>query len=118
MRDMIAARLEQLGYKPSAEDEKLVEFCSRKVENHIKNVTNLAAVPEGLNEVFADRVCGEVLFSKLRAGEINENSLNVKSVSEGDVSVSFMGQMSVWETIERLLNSGGGEIFCYRRIRW
>lgn len=118
MRDVIAARLRELGYEPSAADEKLVEHCSKKVENHIKSVTNLSFVPSGLDEIFIDRVCGEVLFSKLLTGEFGDEFLNVKSITEGDVSVSFLGQITSEQVIEKLKNSGEGEILCYRKIRW
>lgn len=118
MFKVIAKRLGELGCEVSDNDLELVDFCLKKVENQIKNYTNLSAVPEGLFEVFVDRVCGEVLLSKLKSGELGEGSLGVKSISEGDVSVSFSGEMTAADIIERLLNSGGGELACYRRIKW
>lgn len=118
MEEVISERLAALGCVVGDGDAELIAFCMRKVENYIKNFTNLPAVPEGLFEVFADRVCGEVLLSKLRSGELGGGALGIKSIVEGDVSVTFSGAEEVPEVIERLLNSGGGELICYRKIRW
>ncbi len=118
MFDIIAGRLAGLGYEISEDDAELISFCSKKVENDIKNRTNLADIPEGLREVFIDRVCGEVLMSKLMSGELDGGEGGVKSITEGDVSVSFSGGVSVRDLIDRLLASGRGELICYRKIRW
>lgn len=121
MLSMIAKRLGELGYETSASDGELLLFCKNKTENYIKNYCNLTAVPEGLLEFFIDRVCGEFLLTKLRSGKLNSENFNnsdIKSISEGDVSVTFSEDNSIHKLIEKLLQSGGGELNCYRKIRW
>lgn len=121
MVKMIAKRLAELGYETSSKDDELLLFCKSKVENYIKNYCNLPAVPEGLTEIFIDRACGEFLFSKLGSGKIdpeNPGISEVKKISEGDVSVTFSEEGGAAKLIERLLQSGGGELNCYRKIRW
>ena len=121
MLELIAKRLKELGHETSANDKELLLFCKNKVENYIKNYCNLPAVPDGLTEIFIERVCGEFLFSKLQSGVLNSDNLDnseIKSISEGDVSVTFSEKSSAEKLIERLLQSGGGEIECYRKIRW
>ena len=61
---MVLQRLDDLGYKIKEEDGWSIVFCIQIVENHIKNVCNLSAVPEGLKIIAVNRVCGEFLFSK------------------------------------------------------
>lgn len=121
MLELITRRLGELGYETSTSDKELLLFSKNKVENYIKNYCNLPAVPDGLTEIFIDRVCGEFLFSKFNSGNLNsENSgeSEIKSISEGDVSVTFSDKNGTEKLIERLLQSGGGEINCYRKIRW
>lgn len=118
---MIARRLGELGYEVSDKDSELLLFCKNKVENHIKNYCNLPAVPDGLNEIFIDRACGEFLFSKQQSGNLNSENFdncNIKSISEGDVSVTFSDEKVTEKFIEKLLQCGGGELNCYRKIRW
>ena len=120
MLQVIAKRLGELGYEYSQKDSELLLFCKNKVENYIKNYCNLPAVPDGLLEIFVDRVCGEFLFSKFHAEKLkNENSENnIRSISEGDVSVTFSDENYPEKLIEKLINCGGGDINCYRKIRW
>lgn len=118
---MITKRLGELGYETKESDFELLLFCKNKVENYIKNYCNLPAVPEGLTEIFIDRACGEFLFSKLGNGRINSDELGnseIRSISEGDVSVTFSEKNNAEKLIERLLRCGGDEINCYRKIRW
>lgn len=121
MLKMAVKRLEELGYEVKGADSELLLFCKNKVENYIKNYCNLPAVPEGLIEIFIDRICGEFLFSKLRSGNLNPENFEdseIKSISEGDVSVTFSDSNKTEKLIEGLLRSGGGELNCYRKIRW
>lgn len=121
MLDLIAKRLGELGCEVSQADSELLLFCKNKVENYIKNYCNLPAVPDGLFEIFVDRICGEFLFLKLESGQLDSESLGeigIKSVTEGDISVSFSGEGGVRKLIEFLMNCGGGELICYRKIRW
>lgn len=111
-------RLSELGCEVGAGDLALIETCSKRVAQRIKNFTNLSEIPEGLSEVFVERVCGEVLLSKLQAGETDCGLLGVKSVTEGDVSVAFSGGFDARELIGRMTEYGGEELCCYRKIRW
>lgn len=119
MIDKFAKRLSELGYKVSDDDRGLLLSCVRNVEKHILNYCNLTAVPAELEEVFINRVCGEFLLLKLEADEIGGgDGGEVKSISEGDVSVTFFEGSGVRRIADRLICSGGGELECYRKIRW
>lgn len=121
MLQMFVKRLGELGYAVSQGELETLVFCKNKVENYIKNYCNLAAVPDGLLEIFVERVCGEFLLTKRRSGNLNSENFEdsgVKSITEGDVSVTFSDENYTDKLIEKLLNSGGGELLCYRKIRW
>lgn len=115
MIDKFVKRLSELGYKVSEDDRGLLLSCVSFVEKHILNYCNLTAIPAELEEVFINRVCGEFLLLKLEAGEVGGD---VKSISEGDVSVTFFEGSGVRRLAEHLICSGGGEPECYRKIRW
>lgn len=121
MVDKFVKRLSELSYKVSDNDRGLLLSCVRNVEKHILNYCNLTEIPAELEEVFINRVCGEFLLLKLEAGEIgggDGSGGDVKSISEGDVSVTFFEGSGVRRLAEHLICSGGGELECYRKIRW
>lgn len=124
MIKLAKARLEALGYAVSDADNGLLDICRRRVESTVRNLCNIPGdgeIPDGLAEVVIDRICGEFLFVKRGAGQL-ELSAAVKQIVEGDVSVSFAEGDSDGERldglIERLMCSGERELVRFRRIRW
>ncbi len=119
-------RLSILGYEATEEDGFAIAFCIQKVDNYIKNVCNTSKIDSGLRNAVIDRVCGEFLLS-LKATDKLKNNFDfeemVKSVQVGDTDVVF-GENSVGDEqrldtlIDYLLNSGKGELECYRKIKW
>ncbi|PAE20507.1 hypothetical protein CHH80_10870 [Bacillus sp. 7504-2] len=97
MLEDVKNRLESLGISvsstPTSTDIVLLKFAIDKVENHIKNQTNLSSIPKGLKEIAIDMVVGEFLLTKKSMGQLNIESLNfdfvAKQVQDGDTNVSF-----------------------------
>ena len=128
--EKILRRLISFGYTPSEGDSWMITFCMQKVENHIKNSCNISEIPDELEEIEIDRICGEFLFAKKQSGQLNaENGFDVemaiKQVQAGDTNVTFaVGEGS--ETLETklnalisyLMNYGEGDFVCYRQIKW
>lgn len=118
----VIRRLGELGYEVGGDDEAHIVFCTARVESALRNALNRRDIPEGLNSVFIDRVCGEFLFDKMCSGELPEGAFfgydSVKSVREGDVSVEFAEPRSSERFINRLRGAGAGELARFRRIGW
>ena len=70
--------------------------------------------------------CGELLFAKKQTGQLEIGDLDltgaISSIKEGDTQVNFNGDESDSDKVDSLLNyflnSGKGELVCYRKIRW
>lgn len=129
--ERVLKRLLSFGYKINHEEDTwVICFCIQKVEKDIINFCNISKVPEGLEEIEINRICGEVLFSKKQTGKLNtENGFDVetaiKQVQAGDTNVVFAtGEGS--ETLETklnsliayLLNCGESDLICYRQLKW
>ena len=94
-KKVLAERLKSLGYEAAESDEFVLKFIADKVENHIKNQTNLDAVPEGLHHVFVDRICGELLYEKKTSPQALFEALT-----------------------DSLMNEGNKEFIRYRKLVW
>lgn len=123
-KNVLVERLKSLGYEVTESDEFVLKFITDKVENHIKNQTNLDAVPEGLHHVFVDMVCGEFLFEKNNSGMLSDSQIEavVASISEGDTSVSFdtkTAPQALFDAlVTALMNDGSNEFYRYRKLVW
>lgn len=69
-------------------DESFVYFLIEKTAERIKVATNLSEVPENLHNEFIDEVAGSYLTAQMATGSLDIEKA-VKSISEGDTSVSF-----------------------------
>jgi len=71
----------------------LLKHAIDKVTSHIKNQTNLSAIPKGLKEVAIDMVAGEFLLTKKAMGLLDVETLNfevvAKQVQDGDTNTVF-----------------------------
>lgn len=93
----VKERLDSLGItvsnEPASTDGYLVNFAVNKTTDHIKNQTNLDAIPHGLESVAIDMAVGEFLFTKKSIGLLNIEALNfdivAKQVQDGDTNVTF-----------------------------
>jgi hypothetical protein len=122
-------RLQSLGYTFDADkDTWVLGFLVRKVDATLKNETNQPEVPDGLYAVYVDMVCGEFLLAKRVSGGLSDTNMNteaaVKSITEGDTSISFAVDTSGHEktpfdaVIAFLLEGRKAEILRYRRLAW
>ena len=127
-RDVVETRLESFGYVKDTccRDQWALDFAINKVETHINNSCNTTSIPEGLLYHAVDRVCGEFLLVMQKSGMLNMEELDLSgilnSISMGDASVSFDGDSTDEDKFNKLLdyllNSGEGDLICYRKMRW
>lgn len=120
----VRERLKTLGYEVVLEDSWLMGFAVQKVENYIKSSCNLDEIPEGLFTVEVDMVCGELLLAKKQSNQLSGFNFEpaVRSVSEGDTSVSYATEETTSQQfgalLERMSHPDSGEFARYRRIQW
>jgi DNA helicase TIP49 (TBP-interacting protein) len=124
--EMVLNRLDSFGYEVKASDSLMIGFAMQKVENTIKNECNISEIPDGLIHTAVDMACGEFLFVKKQTGQLELGDLDltgaVSSIKEGDTQVNFSSDESDSDKVDSflnyLMNSGKGELVCYRKIRW
>ncbi len=122
--DLVIKRLKSLNYECVEGDEFIIAFTIQKVENTIKNECNIAEIPEGLNYVAVDMMCGEILMNKKQTNSLGDNfSIDgaLKSIKLGDTTVQLddeSDEVKLNTLINHLLNYGMSELICYRKIKW
>lgn len=117
----IIKRLQSLNYELKSEDGYLILFCIEKASNSIMNFCNIKKVPEKLENILVDKVCGEFLLSQKNSGKLNIDE-TLKSLKDGNVTVTYDEKSSADSKLNVLINhlidGGRGELICYRRIKW
>lgn len=123
-KNTVIVRLNALGYSDVV-DGFILKFIANKVENTIKNKTNLEQVPKELDYVFVDMVCGEFLKEKMSLGALSDNEIKgivVKSITEGDTSITYDINSSPRALFEALVNKlitpNEEEFIKYRVMVW
>lgn len=116
------ARLESFGV---AVDGPALAFIVELVKEKIRNFCNIDEVPEDLFYTAVDMVCGEYLYQMQNLGKLDAEIFPVdaaiKSISEGDVSVSFMDNASASDRLTALIQTLRGtdrDLMAYRRLKW
>ena len=125
--ETVVVRLVSFGYIPVIDkDEWMIAYSTKGTVNHVLNEINRKTIPEGLVEVVVDMICGEILNSKFRSGQLDLESLDldgmIQSVKEGDTTVNFSAEGSDETKLKNLLSwliqGKGCDLLCYRRMRW
>ncbi len=122
----VLSRLYDFGYSVKENDVFLVAFSIRAVDSELKNKCNISQIPEGLQNIAVDRVCGRILMelkATKRLDSIYDLDSVIESVKIGDTDISFGDSSKSPEQrldilISSLKSRGEGELACYRRIKW
>lgn len=121
----VKARLEQLGYEVTQSDEDAIEYAADSIQERIRNLCNQSEVPDELYYKSIDMACGAFLSGKMLLGGLDEydesNGRLIKTISEGDTTVTYAEKKSCAKRVEELVNSlsvSDGEIICWRRLKW
>lgn len=130
MYDLVVSRLSSFGYDLQPGDQQKIEYSISLVSEYIKNFCNIYGdLPERLKYYTVDKICGDFLKSKLLTGnlqfaDINFSSPVVKSITEGDSSVSFAVDKSqtpaqmLTSFIDNLLAFDKNILYRFRRLEW
>lgn len=107
------------GYVATDDDDILIKYIAASETQHIMNETAQDVMPEDLYNVLRDFVVGRFIQIR-KAAIIGDDNLNVvKSLSEGDVSVTFGGSTAearIDELIATLTKER--DLKCFRKFRW
>ena len=129
MKKQLRERLAAFGYEVQPADEALLVFALDKAVGSIKNVCNLADLPEGLQRIAVEWAAGEFLQAKKAFAPDDLAGLDleaaVKQIQAGDTTVVFAAgegsqtpEQRLNGLINYLLSYGRSELSCYRRFRW
>lgn len=128
--DDIKNRLSSLGFDTSERDEITINFCATKAETIIKAKINRTVVPEELYYIQIDMAAGLYLADKKQTVLSDENSAyfsaSVKSITEGDTSITFSagseGTSSPearFDALVKSLTEPSESVFAaFRRLKW
>lgn len=134
MKDKIIERLMQIGYLKAGDDntppaltpvdEMMIDFVAEKITRQIEADLN-DDIPEELTLSVVDMIIGEFLMSKKNLGQLAIDDIDVtdavKSISEGDTSITFADGMSQSEKLDEFINylkTPKVSFTDFRRIRW
>lgn len=126
--ETVVARLAMLGYTVTEDDRGSLEYLIPKCELDILANINHRELPDGLFYTLVDMVAGQFLFHKKASGGLTgfDFEAPVKSISEGDISVTFSGASdgasSAESRFDALLDSlmrpRESVLAAYRRLKW
>lgn len=129
--DAVVARLAALGYDVTDADTFGLIFTLEKCEQALLADLNQTVLPEGLFALYVDMVAGQFLYDKKAAGGLDgaegfDFSAPVKSITEGDVSVTLAGASDGASTAESrfdamlqsMMHPPASILAVYRRLRW
>lgn len=121
--ELIQARIQGLGLDVPTEAE--LTFSISRAENYIKSYCNINEIPQALNFALAEIACGYFLQDKMLLNNIDGVDVSVgveKSITEGDVTVSYGDVTSAENKIKNLIDSifrsSKTELIKYRKLVW
>lgn len=118
--------LNEYGYKFQSSDNYILDLAKDKVKERILNKINCSELPNGLKNVFIHRVIGEFLDFKYNLNQLELENVTiermVKTISEGDTSVTYVDEESSTAKLKGFIDSlkdyGDAQLIRYRRIVW
>lgn len=122
--DTVKKRLEMLGYEYSESDAPLVEYLIEMTAQTIKHKCNISEIPQCLEYVWCDMVCGELLVTRLTTGKLTSIQVNqlATKIKEGDTEVTFANngvdpQKQLTSFFKNMAN-GNGQLIKHRKLVW
>lgn len=126
--EAVVLRLAMLGYEVTEDDKTGLEYLISRCEKDILDNINHKVLPDGLFYILVDMVAGQFMYNKKAAGALEgfDFEAPAKSISEGDVSVTFAGAgdgvLTAEARFDALLNTlmhpAESTLAAYRRMRW
>ena len=126
--EAVVLRLAMLGYEVTEDDKTGLDYLISKCEKDILADINQKVLPDGLFYILVDMVAGQFMYNKKAAGALEgfDFEAPAKSISEGDISVTFAGAsdgvLTAGARFDALLNTlmhpAESTLAAFRRMRW
>ena len=126
--EAVVLRLAMLGYEVTDNDKTGLEYLINKCEKDILANINQKVLPDGLFYTLVDMVVGHFMYNKKAAGALEgfDFEAPAKSITEGDISVTFAGASDGAQSAEArfdallatLMHPAESTLAAYRRMRW
>lgn len=120
----VTERLKQIGYTVVETDEPLLAYVVNMIQQKIKNLCNTSDIPATLDYAANEMAAGEFLSIKRSTDSLTgfDFEAAVKSIAEGDTTVTFTGTVSS-ETlfdalVDKMIKGHKAELAKHRRIVW
>lgn len=128
VNEAVALRLAMLGYTVTEDDNTGLEYLTGMCERTLLANINHKILPEGLFYTLVDMVAGQFLFNKKAAGALEgfDFTAPTKSITEGDISITFAGASDGVNSAEarfdavlaKLMRPAESTLAAFRRMRW
>lgn len=125
IRSNLVGLLKAMNYEVKDDDNWLIDYFLKEIENDILNFCNIKELPEQLRYILVRRAAGRFLLAKLSSNGLGESfdySAAVKEIREGDVSISYADRAdykSVFITqVSAMASFGEDELIGFRRLKW
>lgn len=127
--EAVVARLAMLGYTVTDDDKTGLEYTIHKCEAELLANINHRKLPPPLFYTLVDMVAGQYLYDKKAAGGLGEGfdfEAPAKSITEGDISVTFAGASDGASNAEsrfdamlaKFMHPAESTLAAFRRLRW
>ena len=121
IKDLVIARLTMFGVTLEETDTPMIEYGIEFIGLKIKNFCNIEEIPEELDYEWANAVCADFLRMKLSTGSLENVSGIVKSITEGDTTISYSEsgtpESQLLECISRMALDISG-LVRFRKMVW
>ena len=128
--EAVVARLAMLGYTAAEDDKPTIDYLTGKCQVELLASIHHKDVPDGLIYTLVDMVAGSFLQDKLDAGTLEIEGLDfspaAKSITEGDVSVTFAGasdgsasaEVRFAAALASMVHPSEKILGAFRRLKW
>ena len=118
MTTKIKERLLSLNYQPVETDDWLIDYMIKIKRQEILNYCGVDEVPEELEYILIERICGSFLAQKTIQNPNNTESV-IKSIKEGDVSIDYaVSNVNPLSLFSQMARAGEEELLCFRQMKW
>lgn len=124
MLETIKLRLQSLGYEVVESDDFALNFLFQKVEQHIKHFCNIDTIPDCLESVMVDMVCGEFLQEKKSLGQLTSIQIEpiIKKIQDSVTTVEFSSTVDAEAQfnayIDKMINGHNLDLIRHRKLVW
>ena len=125
---IILEKLKAYGYvtPEGGDDTMLITLQLEQVTQYIKHYCNICVVPDCLESVIVDMVCGKFLQLKKSTGQLSQMQIGgvLKAVRDGDTQVEYNVSYQVdpeatfLTFVDKLINGHDEQLIRHRRLVW